>query len=141
MISMYFTVMLLPFARVVPFAWHPFAIWYGAVPRSSTWRAGFLRHGFVQAAEAPDELGVGGVVNGAGDHRDGVVGQRFPQPGQQLVGRGDAVALGAEALRVLDELRVAEPRVHVVPDLHVHLPADQAVRVVHPDEDHDRQPQ
>src|SRR3984957_16190790 len=134
MISMYFTVVLLGSPLSCP-AGHRFANWYGAVPPSSTWRAGFLRQGFVQVAEAADELGVGGVVDRAGDHRDGVVGQRRPQPGQQLVGRGDAVALGAEALRVGDEVRVAEPGVHVVPDLHVHLPADQAVRVVYPDKD------
>ena len=46
----------------------------------------------VELAQGADELEVGRVVDRAGDDRDGVGGQRRPQGGQQLVGRGDPVA-------------------------------------------------
>jgi hypothetical protein len=40
------------------------------------------RQRLVEVTEAADELGVGAVVNGAGDHRDRVVGQRALEGGQ-----------------------------------------------------------
>src|SRR6266568_3286819 len=106
MISMYFTVVLLP----LPVPCFCLALFrylvrsWPAVLDMAVWS--FLRQGFVQVAEGADELGVGGVVDRAGDHRDGVVGERGPQRGQQFPGRGDAVSPGAEALRVGDEVRV-----------------------------------
>ena len=59
---------------------------------------------------------------------------------EQLAGRRDPVPGRAEALGVADEIRVAEPRVHVAPDLQVHLPADQPVGVVDPDQDDEVEP-
>src|SRR5436309_482318 len=82
-----------------------------------------------ELAERAGELEVRRVVDRAGDHRDGILRECLAERRQQLAGRPDPVAAGAEALRIRDEVGVAEPRVTAAADLELHLPRDQPVLV------------
>jgi hypothetical protein len=62
----------------------------------------------VELSECVGQLQVRRIVDRAGDHRDGVVGEGLAQRRQQLVGRVDAVSAGAEPLGVGDEVGVGE---------------------------------
>jgi len=55
-----------------------------------------------------------------------------------LVGLGDAIAFRAEAFGELHDVGVCERYVMVFAQLEVHLPFDQPVAAVLPDEDHQR---
>ena len=61
-------------------------------------------------------------------------GQRIVEHRQEVVGGPHLVAARAEAFGIGHEVGVGEIGGHVVPDLEVHLPLDQPVGVVLPDQ-------
>jgi hypothetical protein len=91
----------------------------------------------VQVPECVREVQVGRVVNRTCDDRDGVVGERVAQRRQQVIGRPDPVPTRPEALRVGNEVWVGERCVAALPQLELHLPFDEAVLAIDPDEDNE----
>src|SRR5208283_5729027 len=98
---------------------------------STAWRRSEGSGEFAEGAGEPEVLG---VVDRAGDHRDGVGGEGLGEGGQQVVGGVDPVAAGPEAFGVGGEVRVGEAGGDVMAELEVHLPLDQPVGVVLPDQ-------
>lgn len=80
------------------------------------------------------------VVDRAADQRDALVVERGAQRREQFVGMSDPISLGAEAFRVRHHVRVVEFHVVVRPEFEIHLPFDEAVPAVLPDQHDQRYP-
>ena len=78
------------------------------------------------------------VVDRAVDDRDRVVGERALERRHEIRGALDAIALRAEALRVLHEVGVLERDVARAAEVAQLVPGDEAVLGIVPDQDHER---
>src|SRR5882757_2611436 len=96
-------------------------------------------YGLKRVVELPEPFGqaqVLRVVDGARDDRHTVVREGRAQYGQEFIGGGDSVSLGTEALGILHHVGIGEPDVVMITEFEVHLPFDQAVPAVLPDQHH-----